>query len=62
MRAKCIDRPQLGQAGPALIEPPAGRVEFCMTNMGVPHDARLGAFLNARLKFKQPFETRSRRK
>jgi hypothetical protein len=33
MRARCIDRPQFGQAGPAVIGLPAGRNEFCIANM-----------------------------
>lgn len=33
MRARCIDRPQFGQAGPAMIGLPAGRNEFCIANM-----------------------------
>ncbi len=33
MRARCIDRPQLGQAGPAVSGLPAGRNKFCIANM-----------------------------
>ena len=29
MRARCIERPQFGQGGPALIGLPAGRGKFC---------------------------------
>ena len=62
MRARCIDRPQFGQAGPAVIGLPAGRNEFCIANMVYLTGALSGAFSNAWLKFKRLFETRSRRK
>jgi hypothetical protein len=42
MRARCIDRPQFGQSGPALIGLPAGRGKFCMLNMVLSH-ARFAA-------------------
>jgi len=33
MRARCIARPQFGQQGPAVMELPAGRNEFCIANI-----------------------------
>jgi hypothetical protein len=45
MRAKCIDRPQFGQAGPTVSGRPATRDKFCIINMGAPHDALDNAIL-----------------
>ena len=47
MRARCIGRPQFGQAGPAVSGRPAGRNEFWIANMVNLIGALDGAFSNA---------------
>ncbi len=47
MRARCIDRPQFGHEGRAVIGSPAGRNEFCIANMICLIGALDGAFSNA---------------